>query len=58
MLAVFCLNVNLNVNFVFFIYDCFLKQKAKEEPKEEDTKEVCTVLLGVLCIKIFSIFLP
>ena len=57
MLAVSVLIVNLNVNIVFFICDCFLTQKAKEEPKEEDTKEVCTFLLGVLCIKFLSIFL-
>ena len=45
MLADTVLIVNLNVNFVrFFICDCFLTQKAKEEPKEEETKEVCTVL--------------
>ena len=44
MLANTVLIVDFNVNFVCFMCDCFLTQKAKEEPKEEDTKEVCTVL--------------
>ena len=52
----FCLNCQFECEYRFFICDCFLTQKAKEEPKEEDTKEVCTFLLGVLCIKFLSIF--
>ena len=44
MLANSALIVDFNVNFVCFMCDCILTQKAKEEPKEEETKEVSTVL--------------